>query len=261
MAAAAPGGQQRADLPAVAQRRAHARRRPHHPGRLDQPLPVARPGRPAAVDPRGRGLQLPLADGGGRVVHQVARSGPSSSSAAAPARTCGARSTPTSSSAPSAGSRTSSTPAPGAPPWCRGWRSGAWASTTSTAWSRSRRSSPPTRRRSRPTTRSTRPSSACTRPPRASTPSSTTDAPILRSSSPAVLGLAAVGCSDDGGDDDADRGVRPRPRRPRRPTIGRDAARDTYEVSETRRTWVDTTRAHRGPRRPAGAPGAHASTS
>ncbi len=89
------------------------------------------PGRPRPVRVRGRGPQHPVDAGGGREVHQAARSSTSTSSAAAPARRCGARSWPTSSTGRSARWPTPCWPTSGAPASRPRSRSGTCAGTTS----------------------------------------------------------------------------------------------------------------------------------
>ncbi len=60
-----------------------------------------------------------------------------------------------------------------------------------------------------------------------------------------ALGLSAIGCSDDGGDTATDRDSPPTTSAATTestPDPGAPSPLDTYEVAETRRTWVDTSR-------------------
>ena len=70
LAATAPAGSHRRHLHAVAQRRAHPRRRPHRARRVDEPVALDDPRRSRPFDARGRRVQLPLVARRGREVHR-----------------------------------------------------------------------------------------------------------------------------------------------------------------------------------------------
>ena len=169
LAASAPAGQRRRDLHAVAQRRAHAGRRPPTARRLAQPLAAHRPGRPGPLGARGRRAQLALAARRRREVRRAGRSTALNFVGGGAQSACGARSSPTCSTGPSARSRTRAGQRARRGVARRRRRSAASRSTTSASgrdrWRLSTRSA----QRGRVTTRVRRRSSTCTSRTRAST--------------------------------------------------------------------------------------------